>query len=257
LLSSAQAWVATNTYTAERDHLTAHPELLEATADTAVAEALLALPEDEAERYMTLRHAAQQEGIDTAYQPLLLTILAYEFAEAEAARQRVLLTERHDDLLTDTVADALNDLAGEEGPQAAAVQRALALLDLARTGDADPLFEALAEPHKLPHVLHALALRPDTAPLSPAAMVAYTAATTLAGAATAMFYIAVAMTAGGELEQASDLIGQARTTDATQVSAWINDLAEIGRHHPGVLRLIPALTAPTDEPQQEASDDDA
>jgi hypothetical protein len=88
-------------------------------------------------------------------------------------------------------------------------------------------------------------------------MVAYTAATTLAGAATAMFYIAVAMTAGGELEQASDLIGQARTTDATQVSAWINDLAEIGRHHPGVLRLIPALTAPTDEPQQEASDDDA
>jgi hypothetical protein len=37
LLSSTRAWVATDTYTAERDYLAAHPELLEAAADTAVA----------------------------------------------------------------------------------------------------------------------------------------------------------------------------------------------------------------------------
>jgi hypothetical protein len=72
-----------------------------------------------------------------------------------------------------------------------------------------------------------------------------------------MFYVAVAvaMAAGGELEQASDLIGQARTADATQVSAWINELAEIGRQHPAVLQLIPVLTAPAGQPHQEASDD--
>ena len=76
LLSSARAWVATDTYTAERDHLAAHPELLEAAADTAVAEALLAVPEDEAGRYTALRQAAQHDGADAAYRPLLLTILA-------------------------------------------------------------------------------------------------------------------------------------------------------------------------------------
>jgi hypothetical protein len=72
-----------------------------------------------------------------------------------------------------------------------------------------------------------------------------------------MFYVAAAMAADGALEQASDLIGQARTVDATQVSAWINELAEIGRQHPGVLQLIPVLTSPVGQPQQEASDDDA
>jgi hypothetical protein len=158
LLSSAQVWVATDTYVAERDHLVAHPILLEATADTAVAEALLAVPEDQANRYVALRQAAQQEGIDAAYQPVLLTILAHEFAGAEAARQRALLAEHHNDLLTDTVADALNELAGGEDQQAVAAQRAIALLDLARTADAEPVFEALAEPNMFPQLLHALAL---------------------------------------------------------------------------------------------------
>ena len=110
--------------------------------------------------------------------------MAYEFAEAETAGQRALLAERRDDLLTDTVADTLSELAEGEGEQAAVAQRAMALLDLARTGDAEPVFEALAKPHKLPHLLHALALRPDAAPLGPAALVAYTAATTTAEAGT-------------------------------------------------------------------------
>jgi hypothetical protein len=257
LLGSARAWVATDTYTAERDHLAAHPELLEAAADTVVAEALLAITEDEADRYVALRQAAQQEGIDTAYRPLLLTILAYEFAEAEVDRQRALLVERRDDLLTDTVADALNELAGKEGRQAVVAQRAIALLDLARTGDAEPVLEALTEPDRFPGLLNTLALRPHAAALSPAALVAYTAATTIAEAGTAMFYVAVAMAAEGDLDQASELIGQARTTDPAQVSDWINEVAQIGRHRPEVLRLIPALTAPVSEPQQEAPDDDA
>ena len=129
LLSSARAWVATDTYTAERDYLAAHPELLEAAADTAVAEALLAVPEDEAGRYTALRQAAQHDGADAAYRPLLLTILAYEFAEADPARQRALLADRADDLLTGTVADALNELAEQEDQQAVAAQRATALLE--------------------------------------------------------------------------------------------------------------------------------
>ena len=41
------------------------------------------------------------------------------------------------------------------------------------------------------------------------------------------------------------------------MSAWINELAEIGRQHPGVLLLIPVLTSPVEQLQQEASDGDA
>ncbi len=257
LLSSAQAWVATDTYTAQRDHLAAHPELLEATADTAVAEALLAMPEDEAGRYVALRHVAQQDGADAAYQPLLLTLLAHEFTGADPGHQRTLLADRRDDLLTDTVANTLRELAGQQGLQAAAAQRATVLLDLARSGDAEPVFEALTEPSRFPSLLHTLASRSDAESIGSAALVAYTAAATIAEAATAVFYLAVAMATGGDQEQAHDLIGQARAADPAQVPAWINELAELGQQHQGVLQLIPALIAPADQPSPpESSSED-
>ena len=85
---------------------------------------------------------------------------------------------------------------------------------------------------------------PTLPALGPAALVAYTAATTTAEAATALFYLAVGDGDGGDQEQARDLIRQARAADPAQVPAWINELAEIGQHHHGVLQLIPALTAP-------------
>ena len=248
LLRSAQAWVATDSYTAERDYLAAHPELLEAGADTAVAEALLAVPQDVAGRYMALRQAAQQDGVEDAYQPLLLRILAHEFADADPDRQRTLLANRPDDLLTNTVADALNQLARQQDQRAAAGQRAIALLNLARTGHAEPVFDALAEPGQFPSLLHRLATRPEADSVGPAALVAYTAAASIAEAATALFYLAAAEAASGDPEQAGDLIRQARGADPAQVPAWINELAEIGQHHSGVLPLIPALTAPAEQP---------
>ena len=118
------------------------------------------------------------------------------------------LTAR-DDLLTGTVADTLSELAGQEDQQAVAAQRATALLDLARTGDAEPVLEALAEPGRFPGLLHELATRP-TPQRGARRVVAYTAATSPAEAATAVFYLAVAAAAGGDLEQAGDLIRQAR-----------------------------------------------
>ena len=248
LLSSARAWVATDTFTAERDYLAAHPELLEAGADTAVAEALLAVPEDGAGRYTALRQAAQHDGADAAYRPLLLTILAREFAAADPGHQRALLADRRDDLLTGTVTDTLNELAGQEDQQAVVAQRAAALLSLARAGDAEPVLEALAEPGRFPRLLHDLAIRTDPASTGPAALVACTAATTPAEAAAAVFYLAAAAAAAGDHEQAGDLIRKARAADPAQVPAWINELAEIGQHHHRVLQLIPELTAPADPP---------
>jgi hypothetical protein len=159
-----------------------------------------------------------------------------------------LLADRRDDLLTGAVAAALKELAGRVDRQASAAQRATALLHLARSGDAEPVFKALAEPGQFPHLLHTLATRPDAASVGPAALVAYSAARSTAAVATAVFYLAVAMAAGGDREQARDLIRKARAADLAQVPAWIDELAEIGQHHHGVLQLIPALTAPADRP---------
>jgi hypothetical protein len=63
-----------------------------------------------------------------------------------------------------------------------------------------------------------------------------------------VFYLAVAAAAGGDHGQANDLIGQARAAGPGQVAAWINELAQIGQHHPGVLPLIPPLTVSADPP---------
>ena len=101
LLAAAQGWVDTDTYTAERDWLTNHPELLDPAADTAIDEALLPLPDNEAARYRALRAAARTSGVQAAYRPLLLQLLAHNFARADTTGQRALLTNQGDDLRTD------------------------------------------------------------------------------------------------------------------------------------------------------------
>jgi hypothetical protein len=244
----AQAWVATDTFGAERDYLAAHPELLEPAADVAVAEALLILSEDAADRYTSLRQAAQRNGVDAAYRPILLAILAQEFVQANPERQRALLTASRHDLLTDIVADVLHELAEENGELADAAHRAAALMELAKSGDAEVVFEALAEPEQFPALLHTLAIRPSPASLTAAAVVAATAATSTAEAATALFYFAVGTAIRSNRDQAAALIQQARNLDPAQTPKWINELAEIGQHHPAVLTLIPALTALADQP---------
>ena len=45
---------------------------------------------------------------------------------------------------------------------------------------------------------------------------------------------------------AADVARQARDADPGQVASWINELAEIGAHHPGVLRLVAILNATGD-----------
>lgn len=50
------------------------------------------------------------------------------------------------------------------------------------------------------------------------------------------------------------MIRQARQLDPAQVPAWINLIAKIGQYHPAVLQLIPALTAPPDQPPATPSD---
>jgi len=76
--------------------------------------------------------------------------------------------------------------------------------------------------------------------------VAHSAMASLAEGATAMFYSAVGQVFRGDYDDAADVARQARDADPGQVASWINELAEIGAHHPGVLRLVAILNATGD-----------
>jgi hypothetical protein len=235
--------VGTDTLQAERDYLAAHPELLDADSDTAVAEALLTMSEDDEHGHAAVRQAARQDGIEAAYRPLLLDILAREFAYADPEEQRELLGGHREELRSDTVADVLDELSGEEGDAAIVAQRAAALIALDRTADVEAVFAALAEPGQFGPLLHALAIGARAGSLIPAATVAYITATTGVQAANAGFYLAVGEAVKGDHDQAADLVAEASEVGPDQVRPWVNELAEIGQYHPGVLTLIPVLTA--------------
>jgi hypothetical protein len=205
-----------------------------------------------------LRQAARQDGVEAAYRPLLLGILARQFAGADASGQRALLADRREDLVSDTVAATLTELADGEGDQAAAGLRASALLAIEREspGGAGPVLEAIIDPDRFPGLLHNLA---DHSPalVGAAALVAYTTAATKPQAASALFYSAIGSAIAGNHEQAVEAITQARALDPGQGPVWINELTGIGQQHGGVLALIPALTSSPGPHGPSSLEDDA
>jgi tetratricopeptide (TPR) repeat protein len=246
LLATARAWINTVTYADEHDHLALHPELLTSAADDAVVEALLTLDESHAARYTELRDAAQSDGVVAVYRPLLLTVLAGEFVAADPQAQAVLLRQRRDDLMTDTVRAAVAR-HGDEGDTAEA-HRANAVLALAQIGAAEVALDALTHPDRFPSLLAAIAEQPDNTALDATAFLARSIATTSPTAADADFYIGVAAAITGDLDDATRTLTAARRLDPTQITTWINRLAVLGQRHPTVLDLITVLTSPLDDP---------
>jgi len=60
----------------------------------------------------------------------------------------------------------------------------------------------------------------------------------------------------GNNEEAMEAIAEALALDPDQGPAWINQVAEIGQQHDGVLSLIPALTSPSEPPGPSSPEDD-
>ena len=237
----------TGTVQAECDYLTAHPELLDPASDVAVAEALLTVSEDDEREHLAQRQAARRDGVEAAYRPLLRRLLAWQFAGASPDEQRELLVGHREELHSDTVADVLDELSSSGNDAAIAARYAAALLTLDRAGDVEPVFAAVAEPVRFGPLLRALATGASVSSLGPAATVARTTATSPAEAARAEFYLAVSAAVTGDHDQAATLMAQASAIDPGQVRPWIDELAGIGRHHPGALDLIRVLnTRPGD-----------
>ncbi|MER6674791.1 tetratricopeptide repeat protein, partial [Streptomyces sp. NPDC000983] len=241
LLELSRAWIRTDTYEAERDHLAAHPELLSPEADVCVEEALLGLNQEAAAHYRTLRQTAQAEGIDTAYRPLLSLALAYQFTHATPQDQRTLLGQRRDDLLDDFVHEALSS-EPTDPKQTRLLTRARSLLHLARLNAESPALDALEDPTLFPSLLHTTARTPNLTALEATALLALTAATTEALAAEAEFHLAIVLAAtSDDDEPATQTLTSACDRTPAQIPAWLTALAEIAPHHSAALTLIPHL----------------
>lgn len=222
-------------------------------------EALLRVPNSEAQRCEALRENARTEGVEATYRPLLLTILAHQFIAGDTQTQRALLAERRAELL-DKVMAAVIATAAAENPEDPRPHRAQALLALTALNEDANALDALEEPTRFPALLATLAAHPVPDALAPAAAIAYTAASTPAQAAEAYFFMAVAAAIADEGKRASRLLAQARTLDETQSPAWIARLADLGKQHQAVLPLIAELAAPLDPAAAspaEADGDDA
>jgi len=243
LVDTAEGWISTDTYTAEKGWLAAHPELLEPAADTAVDEALLVLRDDEAERYRGIREVARAEGVAAAYRPTELRILASRFAEADRDEQRSLLAEEGENLRDDIVDVYLAERADDD-PQALVAQ---CLIGLSRTGVHDRVLDALGASESMRTLLADLARGADSLDLALTATVAGIWAPDDTDTALAMFYLGIAHAMSGDRDQATEWMAQARAIAPDQVNAWINELASVGATNPNVLPLIAVLTAPTEE----------
>lgn len=243
LLASAQAWLATDTYTGERDYLASHPELLGSAADEAVGEALLRVAEEVAERYSALRQAARDEGAEAAYRPLLMSIVANQFTRSDLAGQRAMLAASSEDLLSATVRDILASRADSDEDDVP-THRALALLDLASLGEHEAVLDVVADPQRFRSLLDGLARRPGTAALAPAAQFALTLPSTAEHTADLVFYLAVAAEIAGDTERAQQLLSGALRLAPDRPGTWVDWLAEIAQHHAEVLLLVPRLTQP-------------
>jgi hypothetical protein len=244
LLAVAKAWIDTPSYEEERDHLAAHPELRGSDAETAIEEALLRVDENAADRYRQLWVRARADGVDAAYRPVILLLLANRFTRASPAEQRQLLSARRPELLDEVVRDFLADRA--EADENTKVTRAVALLEIARRDvDNSTLqagFRALENPAAFAGLLHAIATGQRAGDLlQPLAQIALTAASTLKEAAQAELYLAVAVAIAGDIAGGTDVLAHAVGLDSSRRSEWIGRLADVGAGHPAVFQLIEAM----------------
>ncbi|WP_210481742.1 tetratricopeptide repeat protein [Naasia sp. SYSU D00948] len=268
-LELARGWLATENYQHERDYLLAHPELLHAQFDAAIDEALLTVPEDEAERYRAIRAEARNKGVDEAYRPLLTAVLAAQFIRSDPEQQRTLLTENRHELLSDDIAAFLTTLASPAGAPgwsrgegvgrtsdterawARQVLRAHNLLTLARAGLDGPVLEAMEDPDRFAAIFSEIAASQENF-LLPAASLASEVAqangdSTLA--AESLFHEAIGYALTGEPNVAMQTIEFARQAAGdTSPATWMTRLLQLATAHPA--ELLPLALALLQSPNR-------
>jgi hypothetical protein len=252
-LNTARDWVETITYAQEAAFLARHSELLEVDADPAVREAVLGLPNSEAERLLYLRQQARTWGVEAAYRTLKLQNLAADFVQADLDRQRQLLRTFRDDLHDPRVTKTILQWADKDNTWE--VAGALALLSLSAddqpSGSVDALLDAVANIAELKQLLKRTAIAGQPATLSSLAKYGRLRSTTATLQATCEFFLGVVSLLVDNADHAAIWIAAASQHSPGMRAEWIMLAAEIGRSQPKVLGAIPLLTRPAHPDQNQ------
>ena len=195
--------------------------------------------------YRDLLESAHNVGVEEAYRPWLAKqLLANWMASEDVATARKMLVERREELLGTDVEQALQSYLADQpdDPQLIAHR---ALLDLARTGQDDMLFQAIQDPDRNPDLLSDLARNGDFDALDSMATIMFFFQETDAERALLCFYKAIALAISKQPEKASDTVVEARRLDSTQVPNWFALLFKLPvEHRDEFIPLTEALVAP-------------
>lgn len=159
-------------------------------------------------------------------------------------RSRSMLLEHREELLGNDVEEALRSLLADnpEDPQLIARR---ALLDLARAGREDVVFQAIEDPARTSALLLDLARAGDIDALDATATIIFVVQETDPEKALLYFYKAIVLALRNQPDKAFDAVAKARRLDPTQVPTWLALLIELAAKQPDeLIRLSQALIAP-------------
>ena len=248
LVERARQWVETGTWEDEGRFLLDNAELLDPSADVAVAEALLPLSDAERQRYEGLRERARVVGAEGAYRTFLGGVLARRFIGATNEERREVLANRWDDLIAPECVSEIEAIAYPDGPDGSVDPEAHTAVVLVLLADSSPdvaeaTLEALDDVEEFDSLLQGLTGRGEAIPLGFVATLAWRSAQTRTQAATARFAMAVADGLQGDVDSARRYVLDARRWDDSVTATWINLLAGLIQEHPTMAGLVPELTA--------------
>ena len=257
-LITTDEWLRTRTHTEARDYHRDHAEIL-ARPETRTAMDELALAgfdPDLVSRYRQLLDAAADQGVDQAYQPIVVTESLSSWLNADIPGKLQLLQENREMLLSDHAAELLGQWSAAS-PDDGMIAFSVALLSLAREGLDDRVIAALGEQGRLDIVLTDLLASGKPHQLQAVTQFLLYIDLDKPTLANARFYLAIALTLMGHAEDASEWASDAASLDPSSVNRWINVLAGRVTSHPELAPLIQVLASSRQDEPSDASSNQA
>lgn len=258
LLITTDEWLRTPTYKQARDYHRDHAEIL-ARPETRTAMDELALAgfgPDLISQYRRLLDAAADQGVDQAYQPIVVAESLSGWLNADIPRKLQLLQENREMLVSDHAAELLGQWSAAS-PDDAMIAFSVALLSLARKGLDDRVIAALGDQGRLDIVLTDLLASGQPHQLRAVTQFLLYLDLDKPILANARFYLAIALTLMGHAEDASGWASAAASLDPSSVNRWINVLAGRVASYPELAPLIQVLTSSRQGEPIEASSNQA
>jgi tetratricopeptide (TPR) repeat protein len=255
-LTTTAEWLDTPTHAQARDYHRDHADILARPgASTALDElALAGIDPDLIGQYRQLLVNAADQGIEDAYQPLVVEEALSAWLDADFQEQQQLLREDRETLLGSQAAGLLSQWSAED-PDDTMLTFGAALLSLARDGLEPEVFAALDDPGHLNLLLSDLLAAGKPQQLLAAAELVLCLDLDDQALADAQLHLAVALVMTGRADDAPGHARVAARLDPGSVNRWVGLLAQLVPAHPEVTALIQALVTPPDQPDGTSSCD--